>query len=64
MARNDDAERYRQAAYLALDQLEWCANYFRSIRKTRLSTLVAKNRATIAGRLRDQPTGAHAHNRR
>ena len=53
MARDDAVVRYRQAAYLALDQLEWCAEYFRTIHKTRISKQVARNRTEIARRLQN-----------
>lgn len=52
MAR-DEAARYRQAAQLALDQLEWCIAYFRSIHKTKLADQIAKNRAALIRRLRE-----------
>jgi hypothetical protein len=58
MARDDEAMRYRQAAHLALEQLEWCVEYLRSIHKTRLSKQVAQNRAAIARRLEDPPSGS------
>jgi hypothetical protein len=54
MARDDEAARYRQAAQLALDQLEWCVHYLRSIRKTQISQQLARNRAAISRRLSDQ----------
>jgi hypothetical protein len=63
MARDDEAMRYRQAAQLALDQLEWCARYLRSIRKTSISRRVARNRAAIARRL-DAPDDARTQARR
>jgi hypothetical protein len=63
MARDDEAMRYRQAAQLALDQLEWCVEYFRSIHKTSLSKQVAKSRAAIARRLEDPPDGTRSRTR-
>jgi hypothetical protein len=64
MARDAEAMRYRQAAQLALDQLEWCAQYFRGIHKTRLAKQVAKNRAAIARRLEDPSDDARTRARR
>jgi hypothetical protein len=55
MARQDETARYREAAQLTLDQLEWCVHYLRSIRKTRLSQQLARNHAAISRRLHDQP---------
>ena len=34
---NDETARYRQATHLALDQLEWCVGYLRTIHKTKIS---------------------------
>ena len=48
MTRNDETARYREAAHRALDQLDWCIEYLRSIRKTQISRQLAKNRSTIA----------------
>jgi hypothetical protein len=61
MASDEEAVRYRQAAYLALDQLQWCVDYLRTIRKTRLSTQVARNRTALIRRLHeiDDRTGHH-----
>ncbi len=46
MAR-DDADRYRQAAEDALQQLDWCIGYLHEIRKTKISRQLAKNRSQI-----------------
>ncbi len=46
-ARNDEAERYRQAAEDALGQLDWCIGYLHGIRKERIAAHLAKNRAYI-----------------
>ena len=48
MAHDDQAARYRQAAHHTLDQLDWCVEYLRSIRKTKIAKQVAKNRSAIA----------------
>jgi hypothetical protein len=61
MARNDDdnrneeTERYRQAAEDALQQLDWCIGYLHGIRKVGISRALAKNRAYIRTRLMDRP---------
>jgi hypothetical protein len=64
MARDDEAARYRQAAQLALDQLDWCVEYLRSIHKTRISRQLARNCAAISRRLRDNPHGTGSRARR
>ncbi|MGH2927469.1 MAG: hypothetical protein ACRDL8_04645 [Solirubrobacteraceae bacterium] len=46
MAR-DETERYRQAAEDALQQLDWCIGYLHGIRKSKISTQLAKNRSHI-----------------
>jgi hypothetical protein len=51
MARDDEAERYRKAALLALDQVDWCVDYLRSIRKTEISKQIDRNRTAIMRRL-------------
>jgi hypothetical protein len=51
MARDSEAERYRKAAQMTLEQLDWCVEYLRSLRKPRIAKQVAKNRSTIASRL-------------
>ena len=50
MAHDDEAARYHRAAELALDQLEWCIDYLRSIHKNRLAKQLAKNHAEISRR--------------
>jgi hypothetical protein len=61
MASDHEAVRYRQAAHLALDQLQWCVDYLRTIRKTRLSEQVARNRTALIRKLHeiDDRTGHH-----
>lgn len=51
MTRDKEAERYRKAAEMTLDQLDWCVEYLRKLRKTRISEQLAKNRSAIAARL-------------
>jgi hypothetical protein len=45
-----DVERYREAAYAALDQLDWVINCFRRIRKSEIADVLEKNRRTIIAR--------------
>lgn len=51
MARDNEAERHRKAAQMTLEQLDWCVEYLRTLRKTGISRQLAKNRASIASRL-------------
>jgi hypothetical protein len=53
--RNEDLERYRQAAEDALQQLDWCIGYLHGIRKVGISRALAKNRAYIRTQLLRQP---------
>ena len=53
MARDDEAARYREAAQLTLDQLDWCIEYFRTIRKPGISSVLARNRSAIAHALEE-----------
>jgi hypothetical protein len=46
------AERYRQAAVHALDQLQWCINYLYSIRKASIAGTLESNRSQILKRAR------------
>jgi hypothetical protein len=48
--RKREAERYREAANQALDQLQWCISYLHGIRKSEIAQGLAKNRATIINR--------------
>jgi hypothetical protein len=61
MASAQEAVRYRQAAYLALDQLQWCVDYLRTIRKPRLSKQVARNRTALIRRLHEIDDRAGHH---
>lgn len=60
MARNatkskqDETDRYRQAAEDALQQLDWTIGYLHGIRKTEISNALAKNRSFIRKRLMGQ----------
>jgi hypothetical protein len=56
MARDDDGRdeelnRYRQAAEDALQQLDWCIGYLHGIRKVDISRALAKNRSYIRTQL-------------
>ena len=51
MARDNEAERYRKATHMTLEQIDWCVEYLHSLRKTRISRQLAKNRSAIAARL-------------
>ena len=53
MARDDKAARYREAAQLTLEQLDWCIEYFNTIRKPKIAKIVAHNRAAIAHALEE-----------
>jgi hypothetical protein len=51
-ARNArESERYRKAAELAIEQLDWCIDYFQKIRKGSIAKALQKNRNWIARRL-------------
>jgi len=43
----DEADRYRQAAEDALQQLDWCIGYLHGIHKTKISQALARNRNHI-----------------
>jgi hypothetical protein len=51
MVGDREAVRYEHAALMALDQLDWCVEYLRRIRKTQIADRVARNREAIIGRL-------------
>ena len=53
--RAREAKRYREAAELALDQLQWAINYLYRIRKSALAERLERNREHILVELR---TGA------
>jgi hypothetical protein len=50
-SKQDEADRYRQAADDALQQLDWAIGYLHGIRKTGISKALAKNRSYIRKRL-------------
>ena len=53
--RNDETERYRQAAEDAPQQLDWCIGYLHGIRKVGISRALAHNRGVIRTNLLDRP---------
>jgi hypothetical protein len=53
--RAQEAERYRAAAELTLDQLQWCVNYLYRIQKPALAKGLDANREQILARLRRIP---------
>ena len=53
--RNEQLERYREAAEDALQQLDWCIGYLHGIRKTDISRALAKNRAQIRTQMLRRP---------
>ena len=48
--RHREAERYRAAAELALEQLAWSIEYLRRIRKPGIARVLEQNRKTIVER--------------
>jgi hypothetical protein len=52
--RDQEVERYRQAAEDALQQLDWCIGYLHGIRKVQVSRALAKNRSFIRSRLMER----------
>lgn len=49
---NDNTNRYRKAAHLAIEQLDWVIGYLHRIRKHELARALQRNRATIVKRYR------------
>jgi hypothetical protein len=49
--RAQEAERYRAAAELALDQLQWCTDSLYRIRKPGLARQLKRNREHIQAQL-------------
>jgi len=47
-----EAKRYREAAELALEQLDWCISYLYRIRKPKIAQALQQNRKTIVERHR------------
>ena len=58
-SKQDETDRYRQAAEDALQSLDWAIGYLHGIRKTEISKALAQNRSSIRRRLlgvADEPT--------
>ena len=53
---DEHVERYKQAANDALQQLDWCIGYLVGMRKQKVATTLASNRASI----REHMTGEDA----
>ncbi|MDF3072153.1 MAG: hypothetical protein K0R38_7754 [Polyangiaceae bacterium] len=49
--RAEEAKRWKKAAELALDQLEWCVNYLYRTQKPTLAKQLEQNRAHIRTQL-------------
>jgi hypothetical protein len=60
MTKNDETARYQEAAHRALDQLDWCIEYLRSIRRTQISKQLAKNRSRIERTLAQSRPGGRS----
>jgi hypothetical protein len=58
MSVDDEAARYREAARLTLQQVDWCVTYLHSIRKKQIARALAENSSAIADRLAGIETGA------
>jgi hypothetical protein len=54
MALEGEAARYRKAANSALDQIDWCVEYLRRIRKPTISRQLARNTTAIRRRMDDR----------
>jgi hypothetical protein len=52
--KQDETDRYRQAAEDALQQLDWAIGYLHGIHKTDISKALAQNRSFIRRRLMGQ----------
>jgi hypothetical protein len=49
---NDITKRYRKAADLAIEQLDWVIRYLHQIRKHEIARALQRNRASIVKRYR------------
>jgi hypothetical protein len=64
-SKQEETDRYRQAAEDALQQLDWAIGYLHGIRKTEISKALAQNRSFIRRRLMgvaEQPTPSETTN--
>ena len=46
-SKDHEVEQYKEAAAVALDQLQWCVNYLYRIRKQQIARALDSNRAAI-----------------
>jgi hypothetical protein len=53
-SKQDETDRYKQAAEDALQQLDWAIGYLHGIRKVEISKALAKNRSYIRRQLLDE----------
>jgi hypothetical protein len=54
MARQDDDHaRYREAALMTLNQLDWCAEYLRRIHKPKIARQLEINASSLRRRVGD-----------
>ena len=53
--RAREAKQYREAAELALDQLQWAINYLYRIGKSAIAERLERNREHILSELRPEP---------
>jgi len=49
--RDNDAERYKEAATEALEMVDWCIGYLTAARKEAIAAQLAKNRSHIRKQL-------------
>jgi hypothetical protein len=54
-SKQDEVDRYRQAAEDALQQLDWTIGYLHGIHKTEISKALARNRSYIRRNLMHEP---------
>ena len=54
-SKQEEADRYRQAAEDALQQLDWTIGYLHGIHKTSISKALAQNRSFIRRNLMGEP---------
>jgi hypothetical protein len=63
MALGDEALRYREAARSACDQIDWCVEYLRQIRKKTISRQLAQNTTAIRRRIDERQDDRVTHRR-
>ena len=50
--KGQEAQRYREAADAALEQLDWCVSYLHRIKRHRIAEVLRRNRTMIVKRHR------------